>query len=333
MGFFGKPTNSGVVYSADELKIFAATYEISKTVILFGIAGVLVIGSWAWGTVAPPPDHAGFFACVGVDLLVAGAAAAVGALFGFVFGIPRSLEPASRAAVAAVTAGKPDDSAASRAAMGVNTNLERISDWLTTLLIGATLVQIKEIAGWVSGLGKNLLVTGPAANDAIVPIIVIYFFALSFLGVYLITRLYLTSALGLLGLSAAPTRSQTGTAATDAAAARKTAPDISVLKRQLIAALASGKSGDLADAISAYDKWVFAGDEGNDAELNANVVRILAKQMKASGTTDRAADLKAALAKAAADPATKAQLKTAANSKQLTTGNDPLDAEIAAALS
>jgi hypothetical protein len=297
------------------------------------LAGVLVIGFWAWGTVAPPPDHAGFFACVGVDLLVAGAAAAVGALFGFVFGIPRSLEPASRVAVAVVTAAKPDDPAASRAAMGVNTNLERISDWLTTLLIGATLVQIKEIAGWVSGLGKNLLVTGPAANDAIVPIIVIYFFALSFLGVYLITRLYLTSALGLLGLSAAPTRSQTDATATDPAAAKKTAHDISVLKRQLSAALASGKSGDLADAISAYDKWVFAGDEGNDAELNANVVRILAKQMKASATTDRAADLKAALAKAAADPATKAQLKTAANSKQLTTGNDPLDAEIATALS
>jgi hypothetical protein len=328
-----KPAGSDVQYSPEEHKIFAATYKISSSVIIFGVAGVLAICLWAWGTVAPAPDHTGFFACVGVDLLVAGAAAAVGALFGFVFGIPRSLEPASRAAAAVVAAAKPDDPAASRAAMGVNTNLERISDWLTTLLIGATLVQIKEIAGWVSGLGKNLLVTGPAANDAIVPIIVIYFFALSFLGVYLITRLYLTSALGLLGMSAAPTRSQTDATAADPAAAKKTASDISVLKRQLSAALASGKSGDLADAISAYDKWVFAGDQGKDPELNANVVRILAKQMKASGTTDRAADLKAALAKAAADPATKAKLKSEADSKQLTTGNDPLDAEIATALS
>jgi hypothetical protein len=66
------------------------------------------------------------------------------------------------------------------------------------LLIGATLVQIKDIAQWVGSLGKSLIATGPAANDAVVPIIVIYFFALSFLGVYLITRLYLTSALDLL---------------------------------------------------------------------------------------------------------------------------------------
>src|SRR5437868_2104539 len=151
-----KPVANGVTYSQDELKIFAATYEISKSVLLFGLAGVAAIALWAWGAVTPP-DHTGLLSRFGVDLLVAGAAAAVGALFGFVFGIPRSLEPASRAAAAAVVAAKPDDPAASRAAMGVNTNLERISDWLTTLLIGATLVQIKDIVKWVGELGKNLL--------------------------------------------------------------------------------------------------------------------------------------------------------------------------------
>ena len=42
--------------------------------------------------------------------------------------------------------------------------------------------------------GRNIIATGTAANDAMISIIVIYYFALSFLGVYLITRLYLTSA-------------------------------------------------------------------------------------------------------------------------------------------
>src|SRR5437868_11967256 len=191
-----KPVANGVTYSQDELKIFAATYEISKSVLLFGLAGVAAIALWAWGAVTPP-DHAGLLSRFGVDLLVGGAAAAVGALLGFVFGIPRSLEPASRAA-AAVVAANAGDPAASRAAMGVNTNLERISDWLTTLLVGATLVQIKPIIEWIGELGGKFFKPGTTSpNDAIVPVIIVLFFCLSFLGIYLITRLYLTSALSL----------------------------------------------------------------------------------------------------------------------------------------
>jgi hypothetical protein len=72
--------------------------------------------------------------------------------------------------------------------MAANTNLERISDRLSMLLIGATLVQIKEIAAWVGKLGDGLLQSSQTANDAVVSIIVIYFFAFAFLGVYLITR-------------------------------------------------------------------------------------------------------------------------------------------------
>ena len=134
----------------------------------------------------------GFAAFFGADMLVAAAATAAGAALGFVFGIPRTLDPASRAAVAA--AAERTAAADSHALLAANTNLERISDWLTTLLIGATLVQIKDIAAWVGSLGKNLTTGGAAANDAVIPIIVIYYVALSFLGVYLITRLYLTSA-------------------------------------------------------------------------------------------------------------------------------------------
>jgi hypothetical protein len=164
-------------------KIDAATLKISKTVVVFGVVGVGAIAIWAWGVITDAAGSPGFAAYLGTDLLVAAAATAAAALLGFVFGIPLTPE-------ASIAAGAPG--------LATNTNLERISNWLTTLLIGATLVQIKDIAQWVGSLGKSLIATGPAANDAVVPIIVIYFFALSFLGVYLITRLYLTSALDLL---------------------------------------------------------------------------------------------------------------------------------------
>src|SRR6516165_1028724 len=101
--------------------------------------------------------------------------------------------------------------------------LERISDWLTALLIGATLVQIKDISAWIGGLGRGLLQGGANANDAIIPVIVIYFFTLAFLGVYLITRLYLTSAfvqtLGMLAGAPAASDPKILTDALDAALA------------------------------------------------------------------------------------------------------------------
>jgi hypothetical protein len=61
-------------------------------------------------------------------------------------------------------------------------------------LIGAALVQIKDIARWVAELGNTLFKGAPITNETLVPVIVVYYFVLGFLGVYLITRLYLTFA-------------------------------------------------------------------------------------------------------------------------------------------
>ena len=72
-------------------------------------------------------------ATFGMALLVAAAAMASGALLGFLFGIPRSLQ-ADRA-----TGG------AGSAPLGQNTNLEQISDWLTKILVGVGLVQLGSI--------------------------------------------------------------------------------------------------------------------------------------------------------------------------------------------
>jgi hypothetical protein len=180
---------STVKYDEEENKIFEATFWISITAICFGIIGAILIWLWANAISAqsPAPSSLGVFAA---DALAAAAAAGAGAVFGFIFAIPRLVEPESSAGAAATTraAGYP---------LKPNTNLERISDWLTTLLIGATLVQVKAIAEWIGQLG-NKLATGSATNESTIPIIVICYFALSFLAVYLIARLYLTYALELM---------------------------------------------------------------------------------------------------------------------------------------
>src|SRR5258708_11571505 len=249
----GKKDDADVGYSSEENKIFASSFRIAWTVVAFGVAGLGAIALWAHGTRAVA--NVNFTAFFGADLLIAAAAASAGALFGFVFGIPRTLDPASRAALATATSQR-GSGAASTALMAANTNLERISDWLTTLLIGATLVQIKDIAAWVAGLGKGLFEGGQAANDAVIPVIVIYFFALAFLGVYLITRLYLTSAfvqtLGML----------TGSIE------ENTAEDPKALAGTLAAALASGTFSDLQNALKAYDESNLLEPDRADPHLN-----------------------------------------------------------------
>jgi hypothetical protein len=311
----GKQDDTDLSYSPEERKIFVSSFRISWTVIAFGLGGLATIAIWAWG-IRDGAANIHLAAFIGADLLVAGAAASAGALFGFVFGIPRTLDPASRAAVATATA-QGGSGAASTALMAANTNLERISDWLTTLLIGATLVQIKDIAAWVGGLGKGLFEGGQAANDAVIPVIVIYFFALAFLGVYLITRLYLTSAfvqtLGML----------TGNTETTA--------DPKALAGTLDAALASGTFSDLQSALKAYDESNLLEADRANPQLNEKLARVAAKAIASGNKTGRSGDpvaeLKAFIMRAAADPGIRTSLKNDIVSRSIT-GDSRLDAEL-----
>ena len=179
---------------ANGTEIGASTVIIGTWVIIFALIGMGAMALWSYGYVGQSPSNGKFTANFGVDILVAAAAGGVGALLGFVFGIPRTLDPASRVAVAAAAA-QTGPAASSQAALAANTNLERISDWLTTLLIGATLVQAQNVVSWIGSLGDALSNPSGLTNKVVVPLIVVYYFALAFLGVYLITRLYLTYAL------------------------------------------------------------------------------------------------------------------------------------------
>jgi hypothetical protein len=101
------------------------------------VVGVFIVSIYSitsdWTTVARR---------FGLLMMIGGAAWTSGSLFGFLFGVPRFKADSDRRHAA--LAEEPFDQAAS---FLPNTNLEQISDWLTKIIVGATLVQLGPIVG------------------------------------------------------------------------------------------------------------------------------------------------------------------------------------------
>jgi hypothetical protein len=130
-------------------------------------------------------------------LLWGGACSAVGWAIGFLFGIPRTL------AGDAKTSTTPADNAAQQGqgaeatgkTTGTNTNLEQISDWLTKIIVGVTLVQIKPVLANLDAAAK--LIAASLGGDQLKSFafaLMVYFAVTGFLGSYLLTRLFLQPA-------------------------------------------------------------------------------------------------------------------------------------------
>jgi hypothetical protein len=158
----------------------------SKVVLaVAGGGGVGVAAIVGYAAVFPHSAAAGrpsFLSVLFVGVACALAAAALGAAVGFLFGIPRTLRA------------EPD---AQRSGYAANTSLEEISDWLTKIIIGVTLVQI---GAAVDGLGRLFSALGPSFggrpdSSAFAAALLIYFSVLGFGGSWLSTRLYLATAL------------------------------------------------------------------------------------------------------------------------------------------
>ncbi len=116
-----------------------------------------------------------------------------GFLFGFIFGIPK--------VIAATTSGTNpalnEPSQVPSPKLKVNTNLEDISDWLTKVLVGATLTQIVKIPSAISQAALFM-----SANDLNQPVsfnaaLLIYYSALGFLSGYILTRMFFARAFAL----------------------------------------------------------------------------------------------------------------------------------------
>jgi hypothetical protein len=142
---------------------------------LIPILGSISLGlvALAWCKVGP----AGFFWAL--------ACLAIGSLFGLIFGIPRVAANAP-----------PKDSVRGTPVLRANTNMEEISDWLTKLLVGAGLVELKTLPGYLGMAAKYVAASLPpgarteAALDSIAASIIIYFAVEGFIGGYLITRVF-----------------------------------------------------------------------------------------------------------------------------------------------
>ena len=137
---------------------------------LIGLGGVVVVliyvsqvpGSLRWSA-------------FGTSVAIAGAAAALGGLVGFLFGIPRTVQGSATSA---------------NTQFQGNTNLEQVSDWLTKIIVGVALVQIGRALPALGKLGQSLkgplggLTSGPAFGLGVV----IGYASLGFLFLYLWSR-------------------------------------------------------------------------------------------------------------------------------------------------
>lgn len=147
--------------------------QLLLPLLLTGLLGALLLGANA--------QASGAF---GVVLLWASACMAGGSLVGFLFGIPRAgLAPAVEKDSA--------DTARSRP----NTNLEEVSDWLTKILVGLTLVHLDTARGHLLSLAERAAAglnanPGPFEQSAALALVV-FFLAMGFLAGYLYTRLIL----------------------------------------------------------------------------------------------------------------------------------------------
>lgn len=131
-----------------------------------------------------------------IGFLAACAIAAAGSVFGFLFGIPRSLEGAAPAA-----SDKPG-AAGGAAPPAQNAGLEQVADWLTKILLGAGLTQLGEVkrivlrlSDWISACVCTDASHGASVARVFGFAVVVYFGALGFLAGYLATRLLLARLL------------------------------------------------------------------------------------------------------------------------------------------
>ncbi len=115
---------------------------------------------------------------IGEGLLISGAFFTSGALLGFLFGIPH-IENGNR----------PNNTA--ELVVKRNSNLEQVSDWLTKLIVGGTLTELRNIPGQILKLAKMFPIFTPSMSVALI----IYTSSIGFLASFLITRLYLTPIL------------------------------------------------------------------------------------------------------------------------------------------
>jgi hypothetical protein len=125
-----------------------------------------------------------------VELLLATAALTLGGVAGFLFGIPRATTQQQRDT--ATTKGE-TETAAVQVVGGYepSNNLEQVADWLTKILVGIGLVELRKVRDALATLGDVIAkqFAFPAV-DVVSQLVFVSFLAVGFLGSFLWTRIY-----------------------------------------------------------------------------------------------------------------------------------------------
>lgn len=132
-----------------------------------------------------------FFA---VEVMVGASALSVGALLGFLFGIPRILtRDGAEQGAADPGASAAGNTAAQALLYRPSTNLEQVSDWLTKILIGVGLVEIDKASGALARVGQRVQQQAGAGfpwADMLTQAVIVVMAVLGFLASFLWTRIY-----------------------------------------------------------------------------------------------------------------------------------------------
>lgn len=129
-------------------------------------------------------------AAVGVTaFLILMAATTVGAALGFLFGLPRLRSQPATDEMVVDAASRADRASRLARAFAANDNLTKVSDWLTTIVVGLTLINLSSLRGAVTDLATALEpALGGAPSSGIIGIcLVVVGLVVGFITVYLWT--------------------------------------------------------------------------------------------------------------------------------------------------
>jgi hypothetical protein len=173
-----QPTNN----SQDKPNQFAAAWKAVLTILIVAAALLLVFGATSRRIVV-----------LVLALMIAVAALMVGALLGFLFGIPKAATSADSPKEPELEQPSSRESDSNGYKYTPNTNLEQVSDWLTKILVGVGLVEFNELRSELASMGKyvNDSITPPIAGVGVLAqVTLVSFGTIGFLASYLWTRVY-----------------------------------------------------------------------------------------------------------------------------------------------
>jgi|GEM_PF-5238034 tetratricopeptide (TPR) repeat protein len=169
-------------YPEDEPFLDPAQRAAKDTNLLALVAAILIVAGAIFSALAAWSAWSG-------ALLLSFAFFGVSLLFGFLFGIPKSVSASATSESTKVTAEVP---------LAINTNLEQISDWLTKIIVGIGLVQLKQLPAYVNQLVTYVspLLVNTTDSKSLCVNIFMYFTSVGFLSGWVGTRIFLSPLIG-----------------------------------------------------------------------------------------------------------------------------------------